>query len=86
MHLSNRFLFHRHKDFIKKYPKGRMSKEAFIELFNRGGDFEDLADLIFSLFDQDHNGTIDFREFIITINMISPRKKGPERLKGKLLQ
>jgi Ca2+-binding EF-hand superfamily protein len=63
-----------------------MSKEAFIGLFNQDGDFEELANLIFSLFDQDHNGTIDFREFMITINMISPRRKGTDRFKGMLLQ
>ncbi|PVF93967.1 EF-hand [Serendipita vermifera] len=70
-----------HEDFIKQYPEGQISKEGLSELFCRSGNSEELANFIFALFDQNENGTIEFREFIITISMISPRREDPNGLK-----
>ncbi len=69
------------EDWFKKFhdqcPDGAMTKEQFMEMYAKmfpNGDVRRFADHIFKAYDVDGNGTIDFKEFLVTMNIAS---RGP---------
>jgi len=63
------------------YPSGRLSKEQFQDFHERffpSGDPSEFVGYFFEAFDTDHNGNINFTEFISPLSLISqgdPDKK-----------
>ncbi|CAF4481383.1 unnamed protein product [Rotaria socialis] len=62
--------------FWNDFPSGRMNKEGFIKYYEEIKDERDranvLCDHVFAVFDKDHDGTIDFYEFLLAIATRSP--------------
>ena len=63
----------RHKDFLKKFPHGRLSKEEFIasRLKGRPSVPEEKAEALFKVFQG--NGTMDFIQFEMAVNATTLR-------------
>lgn len=69
--------------FKKEFPKGKISKYEFLVIYSKffpSGDGTEFTDHIFRTYDQDQNGFIDFREFLVTIS-IAQRGTPEEKLK-----
>jgi len=59
-----------HKDFLKTYPKGRLTKQDVAKLYKKTypkGDPAAVVDELFRVYDSDKDGTVDFREFLVGI-------------------
>ena len=54
------------------YPGGGIFREQF-ERFFMGGSANKMADLVFSTLDTDRNGYLDFREFILAIDLVAAK-------------
>ena len=64
----------RYKDFMRDYPKGYISKDEFGGFHGRffpSGDSSQFIEYFFDVFDTDHNGEIDFKEFIRPFSITS---------------
>ena len=63
-----------HNGFHDKCRKGKMSKEKFVEMYGKHfqtGDPTIFAGHVFRTFDKNMDGTIDFKEFIQGLSIIS---------------
>ncbi|XP_072168949.1 neurocalcin homolog [Diadema setosum] len=61
-------------EFLKEFPEGRLNKEEFCQLYSKvfpQGNQTKFVDNVFRTFDTDKNGTIDFREFVCGISVLS---------------
>ncbi|CAF1501392.1 unnamed protein product [Rotaria magnacalcarata] len=62
--------------FWNDFPSGRMNKKGFIKYYEEIKDEKDraniLCDHVFAVFDKNHDGTIDFYEFLLAIATRSP--------------
>ncbi|CAF1313031.1 unnamed protein product [Rotaria magnacalcarata] len=59
-----------HAEFIRDYPNGKLSKKQFINMYSHfypGKNADAFSKLAFSTFDSNHDGTIDFYEFILAV-------------------
>ena len=60
--------------FMKDFPNGRLSQEHFYDMYKMlipNGNAEMFCKHAFRTFDTDHNGYIDFLEFLLAINITS---------------
>jgi len=57
-------------DFMKTCPKGKMTKEQFLEKSKEilGEQAGMMGEALFRVFDEDESGTMDFEEYIMAIN------------------
>jgi len=73
-HLSQDEILAFHKEFLKEYPKGKLTKEDLKKLYKKtypSGDPEDAVNELFRVYDVDKNGTVDFREFLAGLGLMA---------------
>jgi Ca2+-binding EF-hand superfamily protein len=63
-----------HKQFEKTFPRGYVTREQFVEIYQKlftHGRPEKFAEFAFNAFDQDHNGKLTLKEFIISTGFLT---------------
>ena len=63
-----------YKGFISDCPQGRLNTTAFMKIYSKcfpAGNAKEFCDHVFRTFDSDKNGFIDFKEFLLAIDVTS---------------
>eukprot|EP01117_Protostelium_nocturnum_P006490 TRINITY_DN2340_c0_g1_i1.p1 TRINITY_DN2340_c0_g1~~TRINITY_DN2340_c0_g1_i1.p1 ORF type:complete len:187 (+),score=49.83 TRINITY_DN2340_c0_g1_i1:78-638(+) len=78
-HFSGKELKAMYKQFRKETPQGVISKEEFREVMRQMGVVDSfLQDLVFNVFDDDKDGSINFQEFVAALSVMTrgePKEK-----------
>jgi Ca2+-binding EF-hand superfamily protein len=63
-----------HAGFLRDCPNGKLDKKKFVEVYKQfypHGKADNFCKYAFDTFDADHNGTIDFEEFLLAVSATS---------------
>ena len=63
-----------HAGFIRDCPSGKLDKKKFVEVYKQfypNGKADNFCKYAFDTFDQNHDGSIDFEEFLLAISATS---------------
>ena len=63
-----------YKGFKQDCPDGKLNQEAFMKIYSKCfpmGNATEFCDHVFRTFDTDKNGFIDFKEFLLAIDVTS---------------
>merc|ERR1712142_975159 len=63
-----------YKGFMADCPDGRLNTTAFMKIYSKcfpAGNAKEFCDHVFRTFDSDKNGFIDFKEFLLAIDVTS---------------
>merc|ERR1719290_595858 len=63
-----------HRGFMSDCPDGRLNTTAFMKIYSKcfpSGNANEFCDHVFRTFDTDKNGSIDFKEFLLAIDVTS---------------
>merc|ERR1712168_853422 len=63
-----------HRGFMSDCPDGRLDPNAFMKIYSKcfpSGNANEFCDHVFRTFDTDKNGFIDFKEFLLAIDVTS---------------
>ncbi|KAK8378177.1 hypothetical protein O3P69_018860 [Scylla paramamosain] len=63
-----------YKGFRQDCPSGRLTPDKFVDMYKMffpSGNAEEFCDHVFRTFDMDKNGYIDFKEFLLAIDVTS---------------
>jgi Ca2+-binding EF-hand superfamily protein len=63
-----------HRGFMRDCPDGMLSKSKFLEVYSTffpAGNPDSFCEHVFRSFDKDNSGRIDFKEFLLAINITS---------------
>ena len=72
-----------YKKFMAEFPDGKLQKDAFLSFYSKSfpkGDPKLFCDHVFRSFDLDRNGYVDFREFLLALQMTSKDSEPREKL------
>ncbi|CAF1127595.1 unnamed protein product [Rotaria sordida] len=59
-----------HANFLRESPTGKLNKKQFVEAYKKfysGGKADSYCQLAFSMFDANHDGVIDFNEYLLAV-------------------
>merc|ERR1711892_731914 len=63
-----------YKGFMSDCPQGKLNTVAFMKIYSKcfpAGNASEFCDHVFRTFDSDKNGSIDFKEFLLAIDVTS---------------
>ena len=63
-----------YKGFLSDCPQGKLSAGSFMKIYSKcfpAGNAKEFCDHVFRTFDSDKNGFIDFKEFLLAIDVTS---------------
>jgi len=63
-----------YKGFMSDCPEGKLNTESFMKIYSKcfpQGNAAEFCDHVFRTFDADKNGSIDFKEFLLAIDVTS---------------
>ena len=63
-----------YKGFIADCPDGKLNPDTFCQIYSRcfpAGNAKEFCSHVFRTFDADKNGVIDFKEFLLSIDVTS---------------
>ena len=72
----------RYRGFLRDCPSGQLDRAEFLKLYKQFFPFGEpsaFVDYVFHVFDQDKNGLVDFKEFMVALS-VSSRGKLEERI------
>ena len=72
--LITNFLKEWYRGFKSDCPDGRLTPKAFMQIYSKcfpTGNANEFCDHVFRTFDTDKNGFIDFKEFLLAIDVTS---------------
>ena len=79
--LISQKLHRSYKAFLKECPSGKLNRPGFIKIYKEifpFGDVQEFANYVFSVYDENEDNIIDFRELICGLNVTSrgePKEK-----------